>query len=91
MPVMVAGRYKWRDGHLPRNCERDIRYPRTYKQKTDYAGIGGSGEHSMGIDPVEQFQRLAQTVRGGVITGSGHWVIEEQPDKILAELMEFLS
>jgi pimeloyl-ACP methyl ester carboxylesterase len=49
------------------------------------------GEHSMGIGPFEQFQHLAQTVRGGVITGSGHWVIEEQPDKILAELMEFLS
>jgi pimeloyl-ACP methyl ester carboxylesterase len=45
----------------------------------------------MGIGPFEQFQHLAQTVRGGVITGSGHWVIEEQPDKILAELMEFLS
>ena len=49
------------------------------------------GEYSMGIGPFEQFQHLAQTVRGGVVTGSGHWVIEEQPDKILAELLEFLS
>jgi pimeloyl-ACP methyl ester carboxylesterase len=49
------------------------------------------GEHSMGIGPFEQFQQLAQTVQGGVITGSGHWVIEEQPYKMLAELMEFLS
>lgn len=49
------------------------------------------GEHSMGVGPFEQFQHLAQAVRGGVITGSGHWVIEEQPDKILTELTEFLS
>jgi pimeloyl-ACP methyl ester carboxylesterase len=48
------------------------------------------GEHSMGIGPFEQFQHLAQTVRGGVITGSGHWVIEEQPDQILAQLKDFL-
>jgi len=45
----------------------------------------------MGIGPCEQFQHLAETVRGGVITASGHWLIEEQPEKILAELLEFLS
>ena len=48
------------------------------------------GEHSMGIGPFEQFQQLAHTVQGGVIADSGHWVIEEQTDKIVAELKEFL-
>lgn len=48
------------------------------------------GEHSMGIGPFEQFQQLAHTVQGGVIADSGHWVIEEQTDKIVAELKKFL-
>ncbi len=48
------------------------------------------GEHSMGLGPFEQFQHLAGTVRGGIIPGSGHWVIEEQPAQIIAELEAFL-
>ncbi len=48
------------------------------------------GEHSMGLGPFEQFQQLAGTVRGGVISESGHWVVEEQPAQILTELEAFL-
>jgi len=48
------------------------------------------GEHSMGLGPFEQFQHLAGTVQGGVISNSGHWVIEEQPAQIVTELEAFL-
>ena len=29
-------------------------------------------------------------VRGGAISASGHWVIEEQPETLLRELLSFL-
>lgn len=48
------------------------------------------GEHSMGLGPLEQFQDLAETVRGGVIFDSGHWVIEEQPEQTINALRGFL-
>ena len=48
------------------------------------------GDHSMGRGPLEQFQQLAETAQGGVIADSGHWVIEEQPAKVIAQLEAFL-
>lgn len=48
------------------------------------------GDHSMGMGPFEQFQQLAETVHGGVIANCGHWVAEEQPAQVVAELTEFL-
>jgi len=49
------------------------------------------GAHSMGTGPFEQFQQLATSVRGSVIDDCGHWVIEEQPARLLEELGQFLS
>ena len=48
------------------------------------------GDHSMGMGPFEQFQSLAETIKGGVIDNCGHWVIEEQPSQLLEDLEEFL-
>ncbi len=48
------------------------------------------GDHSMGRGPLEQFQQLAETVHGGVISNCGHWVAEEQPAQVVSELTEFL-
>lgn len=48
------------------------------------------GDHSMGMGPFEQFQQLADTVHGGVISDCGHWPSEEQPAQLGAALAEFL-
>jgi pimeloyl-ACP methyl ester carboxylesterase len=48
------------------------------------------GDHSMGMGPFEQFQQLAESVTGGVINDCGHWVIEEQPTRLLEDLGQFL-
>lgn len=48
------------------------------------------GDHSMGLGPLEQFRQLAEMAQGGVVTDSGHWVIEEQPAKVIAQLEAFL-
>ena len=49
------------------------------------------GDHSMNTGPLEQFQNLAERVTGGVIENCGHWVAEEQPNRLLAELRAFLG
>jgi pimeloyl-ACP methyl ester carboxylesterase len=48
------------------------------------------GYHSMGMEPFEQFQRLAQSVKGGVIDDCGHWIMKEQPARLLEDLEQFL-
>ena len=48
------------------------------------------GDHSMGMGPFEQFQSLAETIKGGVIDNCGHWVVEEQPGQLLEGLEVFL-
>ena len=44
----------------------------------------------MGTGPFEQFQHLAQSVKGGVISDCGHWIMEEQSAKLLENLTQFL-
>jgi pimeloyl-ACP methyl ester carboxylesterase len=40
---------------------------------------------------LEMMRPLATDVRGGVVEGSGHWISEEQPEALLAELTAFLD
>jgi pimeloyl-ACP methyl ester carboxylesterase len=34
---------------------------------------------------------VAADVTGGVITGSGHWVMEEQPRQTIAAIVDFIA
>jgi pimeloyl-ACP methyl ester carboxylesterase len=45
-------------------------------------GEGGFGQHV-----VRSMQALAENVRGGVIERCGHWMAEERPDELLAQLL----
>jgi pimeloyl-ACP methyl ester carboxylesterase len=40
---------------------------------------------------LEMMRPLATNVRGRIIEGSGHWISEEQPEALLAELTAFLD
>jgi pimeloyl-ACP methyl ester carboxylesterase len=48
------------------------------------------GDKMMGGFMVPMMKRVAKNVRGGAIAAAGHWVIEEQPEKLLRELLSFL-
>jgi pimeloyl-ACP methyl ester carboxylesterase len=48
------------------------------------------GDKMMGGFMVPMMQSVAEDVRGGAISASGHWVIEEQPETLLRELLSFL-
>ncbi|MBC8083380.1 MAG: alpha/beta hydrolase [Hymenobacter sp.] len=49
-----------------------------------------SGEHGFGPQMVPLVQLVADHVQGGSIPGAGHWVAEENPDYLLAQLLAFL-
>lgn len=49
------------------------------------------GETMMGQFMVPMLQAVANDVRGGSIPECGHWVAEEKPDYLLAQLIDFLA
>ena len=51
--------------------------------------IGGA--RSAGEGPRLSMQQVAQQVRGVVIQGAGHWLVEEQPQTLSALLLDFLT
>jgi pimeloyl-ACP methyl ester carboxylesterase len=50
-----------------------------------------TGEKASGRFLIEQARRVATNVKGVVIAGSGHWLIDEAPDKVIPELVAFLD
>lgn len=75
-----------------RNFERDA---------ADFAGFARTkltmpvlvltGERASGRTLIDQTELVATNVRGRVIEGSGHWLIEEAPDRVIPELTAFLD
>jgi len=51
--------------------------------------IGGDG--SYGTNLATEIGFAASHVRSAVITNSGHWIMEEQPDQALAIIVPFLE
>jgi pimeloyl-ACP methyl ester carboxylesterase len=75
-----------------RNFERDAE---------DFARLGQtrlampvsvlSGEKSGGTFLIDQVKLVATDVRGQVIAGSGHWLMEEAPKTVIPALLDFLG
>lgn len=51
-----------------------------------YGGESGRGRRMAAL---ESWQRVAENVRGGIAEGCGHWIPEERPDWVIAELLAF--
>jgi len=49
-----------------------------------------SGEKSGGTFLIDQVKLVATDVRGQVIAGSGHWLMEEAPKTVIPALLDFL-
>ena len=74
-----------------RNFERDAE---------DFARMGGtrlpmpvlvlSGEKAGGAFLIEQVKLVASNVRGQVVTGVGHWLMEEAPDTVIPAINDFV-
>ena len=50
-----------------------------------------TGEKASGTFLIEQGRLVAENVEGVVIEGSGHWLIDEAPDEVIPQLVEFFS
>jgi pimeloyl-ACP methyl ester carboxylesterase len=48
-------------------------------------------DHSFGTQMADIMRLVATNVTGGIITSSGHWVMEEQPTQTTAKVVEFLE
>ncbi len=58
------------------------------KLKMPVLAIGG--DHSYGAKLAAEVAFAADNVRSAVITDSGHWIMEEQPDQAIAIILPFL-
>ena len=50
-----------------------------------------SGEKAGGTFLIEQGKMVATNVQGVIVTGSGHWLMEEAPDQVIPALVQFLG
>jgi len=50
-----------------------------------------SGEKAGGTFLIEQGKLVANDVKGVVVKGSGHWLMEEAPEQVIPELLSFLK
>lgn len=50
-----------------------------------------TGEKASGKGLIEQARLVATNVRGVIVPGSGHWLMEEATDKVIPELVAFLN
>ena len=50
-----------------------------------------SGEKAGGQTLIDQGKLVNTSVEGVMVTGSGHWLMEEVPGKVIPKLVEFLN
>jgi len=75
-----------------RNFERDAQ---------DFARMGATplkmpvlvltGERASGNFLIEQAKLVASDVRGQVVLGSGHWLMEESPETVIPAITDFIK
>ena len=61
------------------------------KLRMPVLALGGDKSFGRGMEPLESLRRVAESVRGGIIENCGHWLAEEQPEFLSAELMKFFG
>ena len=76
---------------IPRDIADNEAISRTVKLPMPVLALGGDSAWGRRLEVLHSLQRLAVNVRGGVIEQCGHWMPEEQPDRLLAQLLPFLD
>jgi pimeloyl-ACP methyl ester carboxylesterase len=75
-----------------RNFDQDAKDNATFQQtKLTIPVLVLGGEKSGGDFLITQGQMVATNVEGVIITGSGHWLIDETPGQVIPKLVEFFS
>jgi pimeloyl-ACP methyl ester carboxylesterase len=75
-----------------RNLERDAEdFARMGQTRLAMPMLVLSGEKAGGTFLIEQAKMVASDVRGQVVKGSGHWLMEEAPKVVIPALIDFLG
>jgi pimeloyl-ACP methyl ester carboxylesterase len=71
------------------------------KDAADFAALGNtkltmpmlvlSGEKAGGAFLIDQGRLVANDVKGVIVKGSGHWLMEEAPEQVIPELLQVLN
>jgi len=74
-----------------RNFERDAEdFARMGQTRLTMPMLVLSGEKAGGTFLIEQAKLVASDVRGQVVPGAGHWLMEEAPKTVIPALLDFL-
>ena len=75
-----------------RNLERDAEdFARMGQTRLAMPMLVLSGEKAGGTFLIEQAKMVASDVRGQVVKGSGHWLMEEAPKVVIPAIFDFLG
>lgn len=75
-----------------RNFEQDAKdFAQFAQTKLTMPMLVLTGEKASGNFLIEQGRLVASDVTGVVIKGSGHWLMEEAPDQVIPQLLDFLA
>ena len=86
-PDALRGSFEWYRAIDTDTAQNEQR--KTRRLTLPVLGVGGS--KSGGEGAAKTMKLVADNVQTAVIPGSGHWVAEESPDKLLAVLIPFLA
>src|SRR5438046_2410659 len=86
----------------PGGMRAGFEYFRSFEQDAkDFATLGRtplsmpmlvlSGEKAGGTFLIEQAKLVASNVRGQIVAGAGHWLIEEAPDVVIPAIRDFVD
>jgi pimeloyl-ACP methyl ester carboxylesterase len=75
-----------------RNFERDAKdFAQLSATRLPMPVLVLTGEKASGNFLIEQARIVASDVRGQVVPGSGHWLMEEAPDTVIPAIIDFLN
>lgn len=76
---------------LPRDAADNAEIVARFKLPMPVLAIGGGGGRGRGAEPEQSLRRVATNVRGAIIEACGHWVPEEQPERLARLLLAFFA
>ncbi len=75
-----------------RNFERDAKdFAQMAMTRLPMPVLVLTGEKASGNFLIKQTKLVAFDVRGQVVTGSGHWLMEEAPDTVIPAIIDFIN
>lgn len=76
---------------LDQDVAANARWLQQHRLAMPVLAIGGAQAFGRAGESLSSLQRVGIDVRGGVMPDCGHWIPEEQPARLAAELLQFLA